>query len=612
MKRWVWVLPMLLSGLTSVATAQQAHYAYSPDLRPKGIKQSYIDLSAAPATANSQRPFVWHGGDFVSLEGVGSASTSSPQPSADGCTVVPVAVHGWPIDNAFLRPRATLNPATINASGTIGSIGEILETESVDPSGDRVIYSADSEIIHSLVYGCGRGGSLDPPGGCGDPAPTGGTIGGLFQGTFFVPAINDAGDVLFLADIDNGPSVRGLFLYRGATETIDEVAAIGDLIPGTSDTIATIGPGSVNDHGEVVFPVEAVPLSYEQYILHWENGNTSVILTPGMALPGGGEIYGLYGEWIAFSDELWIPVGPLPDINDEGEIAFLAGSTVGDLGLFLLTADGIEVITREWGTSHTPVPFEIEIWAPVLTNSGSIAFLATDELGSAWYIKEGTTWRRAIGHYDVIDGGKVWGIAVSRNPMQPLNDEGYLVAWVALQFDDGSEQERLMLVKPDGELVTIVAEGDPSPFGGTYWTQNAWPSLNASNVSAIGARSIGGPESGQLIAYDCDVTADVDGIPDDLLLQVHPLQIVPNPSRELLSFDLTIEEDAGFARIRVFDVGGRHVHTVFHGRLAAGLHSWTWNGRTNRGSGALVGAGTYLAILELGGRRSATKFQITR
>ena len=107
--------------------------------------------------------------------------------------------------------------------------------------------------IDAIAIGCGGlGGSGDTTSVCGDPSPIGGNFSGFFFGTGFTPDINDAGDVLFFSDVNGGSSRRGLFLYRAASQDITKVAVIGDASP-IGGTFGAVGPGSLNNNGEVVF-----------------------------------------------------------------------------------------------------------------------------------------------------------------------------------------------------------------------------------------------------------------------------------------------------------------------------------------------------------------------
>jgi len=74
-------------------------------------------------------------------------------------------------------------------------------------------------------------------------------------------------------------------------------------------------------------------------------------------------------------------------------------------------------------------------------------------------------------------------------------------------------------------------------------------------------------------------------------------RIWPSPfdDRTFVQFDLP--SPAG-ARLDVFDVSGRRVRTLFHGRLAAGDYRFLWDGRD--GHGERVPAGSYSLRLEAG------------
>lgn len=78
----------------------------------------------------------------------------------------------------------------------------------------------------------------------------------------------------------------------------------------------------------------------------------------------------------------------------------------------------------------------------------------------------------------------------------------------------------------------------------------------------------------------------------------------PNPFRSntRLSFGLP---RAGDVSLRIYDLAGRKVRTLQNGMLEAGLHSRTWDRRTDRGD--QVAAGVYFARLMVGGQE--TKMQ---
>jgi len=77
----------------------------------------------------------------------------------------------------------------------------------------------------------------------------------------------------------------------------------------------------------------------------------------------------------------------------------------------------------------------------------------------------------------------------------------------------------------------------------------------------------------------------------------------PNPFSSSTSFTLTLSQAAA-VEIGVFDVGGRSVASIQKGSLAAGSHSFEWNGRT--AGGAAAGSGIYF-IRATAGAESATR-----
>lgn len=72
------------------------------------------------------------------------------------------------------------------------------------------------------------------------------------------------------------------------------------------------------------------------------------------------------------------------------------------------------------------------------------------------------------------------------------------------------------------------------------------------------------------------------------------LVAVPNPFNPLTELRFTFA-GATVARVEVFDVAGRHVATVFDGRVEPGPFTTTWDGRDLRGRAVV--SGVYLARL---------------
>jgi hypothetical protein len=419
----------------------------------------------------------------------------SRAPSGSICSVESRAAHGQVApntDGGTLNPVAFINPTTINSSGRIAFNSQVDGSDR-----NQGVFVADSDgTISAIAIGCGGlGGSGDTTSMCGDVSPIGGHFGGFFFGTFFTPDINDAGDVLFLCDINGGDSRRALFLYRGASRQIVKVAAIGDPSP-IGGTFGAVGPGSLNNSGKVVFLASAVG-TINSDIFMWDNGAITKVGAVGDPAPGGGTFSFLGTESAGFQDGTNIPVGPIPDINDSDQIAFRAIVSGG------ITERGIVVRTGQVDEWYVKVPDPtpiggtyFDMQAAAINNAGQIAFFADyhptpDTSNSGWFAGAPGNWRKVIVFFDPIDGGQCLGLAFSRNPMQTIDAEGNVVFWANL--DSNGTADRLVLGLTDGNLLIAARRGDPTPIGGTFGTMDAWPAANDDvgtlNVATPGAQN---------------------------------------------------------------------------------------------------------------------------
>src|SRR5215471_12970847 len=434
--------------------------------------------------------------------------SSTRSPSGEICGVESRAAHGQVAPNTnggTLNPVAFTNPTTVNASGSVAFNSQV---NGSDRNQGVFVANSDGTII-AIAIGCGGlGGSGDTTSMCGDVSPIGGHFCGFFFGTFFTPDINDAGDVLFFCDVNGGSSRRALFLYLGASGEIVKVAAIGDSSP-VGGTFGAVGPGSLNNNGQVVFLASAVGTTNSN-IFMWDNGVVTKVAAVGDPAPGGGT-YSLLGTESlgGFQDGTNIPVGPVPDINDSGQIAFRAIVSGG------ITQRGIVVRTAqvdEW-YAKVPDPTPIggtyfDMQAPSINNAGQIAFFADyhptpDTTNSGWFAGAPGNWRKVVVFFDPIDGGQCLGLAFSRNPMQTIDAAGNVVFWANL--DSNGTADRLVLGLTDGNLLIAARRGDPTPIGGTFGTMDAWPAINGNvgtvNVATPGAQN--GALSAHMIFNHC-------------------------------------------------------------------------------------------------------------
>jgi flagellar hook assembly protein FlgD len=82
-----------------------------------------------------------------------------------------------------------------------------------------------------------------------------------------------------------------------------------------------------------------------------------------------------------------------------------------------------------------------------------------------------------------------------------------------------------------------------------------------------------------------------------------------NPTSDGAGLSLSMPAD-GPARVRVFDVRGRLVRTLVAGRLTAGDHPLTWDGRDS--DGRLCSSGVYLMRAESGAETDSRKLVLLR
>src|ERR1051325_332423 len=427
--------------------------------------------------------------------------TSTRVPSGEICGVESRAAHGQVAPNTnggTLDPVAFINPTTINASGSVAFNSEVDGSDR-----NQGVFVADANgTITAIAIGCGLpGGRGDTTSSCGDVSPIGGHFGGFFSGTFFTPDINDAGDVLFFCDVNGGDSRRALFLYRGATGEIVKVAAIGDTSP-IGGTFGAVGPGSLDNNGQVVFLAAAVG-TINSDIFMWDNGAVTKVAAVGDPAPEGGTYTFLRTESAGFQDGTNIPVGPVPDINDSGQIAFRAIVSGG------ITQRGIVVRTGQVDEWYVKVPDAtpiggtyLDMQAASINSAGQIAFFADyrptpDTINSGWFAGAPGNWRKVVVFFDSIDGGQCLGLAFSRNPMQTIDAAGNVVFWANL--DSNGTSDRLVLGLTNGNFLIGARRGDPTPIGGTFGTMDSWPAING-NIGTVNPATPGA-QNGALSAH---------------------------------------------------------------------------------------------------------------
>ncbi|MCC6407072.1 MAG: hypothetical protein IT453_07895 [Planctomycetes bacterium] len=394
-------------------------------------------------------------------------------------TVCGNSAAGW--HNQAVPGGGTLSPvAFANSANIDGSGRSVFFAQVTGVARNQGIFTADASGVQPIAVGCGSGGGSGTfGGGLGDPTPIGGTFSGFFGGTFFVPGTNRPGDVLFMSDIDNGPVSRALFLYRRGTSSFAKVAAPGDVSP-AGGTLSAVGPGSVNDAGDVVF-LALGSGGPAQQILKWSNGVLTKVAASGDPAPGGGNYTQVGGESLGFSDGTTIPVGPLPDINANGDITFrpLASGAVSR-GI-VLVKNG----TPQWYVTvndATPIGGNFfDIPAAHLSDAGEIAFYADvkvspTQFSGGWFAGKPGNWRKLLAFNDPIDGGICFGFGWSRNPLQAISNDGTVAIWTSVYYGPSNSKEEELLIDASGAITIVAKQSTATPLGGTYGILDPWPS----------------------------------------------------------------------------------------------------------------------------------------
>jgi hypothetical protein len=474
-------ISLALAGLACSAHAQSLPRVVTANTVDRGIEYR----SAAPLSPLALNP----------------RRVRAPEGSSGACSVTPVAWQGQPLPDGelgTLDPVAFFNSATINNAGTIAFVANVSGADR-----NQGVFTADADGLHIVMLGCGDGGGTGNPGTCGDPTPIGGTFGGIFQGTFGTPAINDNGDVLFLADVADGDAPRGLFLYKAATREIVKIAAAGDPSP-LGGTFTIMGMGSVNSAGTVVFLAGrgADDLDPMTDIYMWQDGIVTKYVAAGDPVPGGGEFSLLGTETLGFADSTYVAGGPNPAINEAGQVAFrgiVSGVPGTDRGIFLSSGGTHEWLLRAGADAPGGGTF-IDFQAPSLNANGEVAFFADVTGTSAWFAGDGTNWRRVVAYNDVVEGYAVDGLAFSRNPMNTIADNGDVVVWVS-RLIEGNDRGTTMVVHPDSSVTLLAVQGEDTGFGGIWGgSMDSWPSINDNGQIRMGSATPG---------FNDSLTADV-------------------------------------------------------------------------------------------------------
>lgn len=164
--------------------------------------------------------------------------------------------------------------------------------------------------------------------------------------------------------------------------------------------------------------------------------------------------------------------------------------------------------------------------------------------------------------------------------------------------------------------LAALALGAPTAGAATMqqrWTVDGGGQLSfAGNFAVVG--TAGQPDAGQLAGgtytiwggfwfpgpYGAVGGVEDGGTPPPAIMT---LRCAPNPFKATTAINFEMPQ-AGWARVKVFDVSGRQVTTLADGLHAAGANTLTWDGSEH---GQPLRSGVYFVALEAAGRVTTEK-----
>jgi hypothetical protein len=376
---------------------------------------------------------------------------------AASLVVLVLAAGGTAAQGPALRTIATVGDPAPGGGGFAGFSVESLPIFA--PANGR----GEVAFFATLLRGHGgEGVFLSSRGGLrkvaleGDVVPRVGTLSGF--GKHPIPALNEAGEVVFAAAVSGGRTVEGIFLSsRGR---IQPVVLSGTPAPGIAGgTFAGLDAPALNDRGDIAFLATIRRGRETSEAIYVRNGSTlRKIVAQGDPAPAGGNFGGF---------------GP-PTLNNRGTVGFAAaveGRAVPG-GLFLAEGNAPRMVVGAGDDSPGGGIFFKFAERFSLSDAGVIAFNAllkgAPTPGGLFLIDRGSPRILAV-IGDAAPGG---GIFSHFGLWPSVNSAG----WVAFasSVDGGPSPIAVFLARPDG-MRRVVAAGDTLPGGGQLLSFGLYP-----------------------------------------------------------------------------------------------------------------------------------------
>jgi hypothetical protein len=489
---------------------------------------------------------------------------------------------------------------------------------------------ADTVTAQELRWAHAHGGDLDdfaydvaaaPDSGfylCGGTASY-----GAGSTDFYVLRTDSAGDTLWtrsyggqaydlawavLATADGGCLVAGQTASSGAGG--DDVYLVRVDAAGATLWTRTYG-GTGNDAANAMVAVDAGGFVIAGSTASFGNGQEDYYL---LRVDSAGDTlwtrtYGGADRDFAYS---------LVETADEGFIVGGASLSYGagnwDAYLVRTDADGIVDWTRTYGG---------------YSSDGCHGLLACSGGG---FFFTGSTHSFGAGNFDVYlvralaDGTPAWtrtyggpGID-SGNACQPTADGGFIIAGDTSSFGVGESDVYVLRIEADGDTLWTCSYGRGASNNGD-WSMAIRPTLDHHLVIAGQSETFG---NGRMDVWllkidDATLPTGIEGeesgagrvtSPDPVAPVVLLGPGSPNPFAIATTIPYRVQVPGVSVRLRIYDLHGRLVRTLYEGSASTGRHTLSWDGRDDRHQ--RVAAGVYLADLETVAGRQTAKLVLTR
>jgi hypothetical protein len=308
---------------------------------------------------------------------------------------------------------------------------------------------------------------------------------------FEAGGLNNNGQVIFTADLDEGSGDVGEGIFLGNERGVSQILRVGESAPGggTFGGFGSLSPDTINDAGDVAVGFTLAPFTVPVgvnagvYQVGHASGNLTALLVPGVtSVPGGGTFQG---------------AGFHPSLNSGGDLVFpgIVAATIGPgaligLGIGIFEANAKGQITKVVQPGDPAPGGSVFDFAqnPFINNRGNIGFgahIAADPIISngqtlpaaifaaeSVYLKDHATGViQSIAHQGAAIPASAGGGNFAYAYAPELNSRGQLVFDAGLQgtsvmYNGAPLESQAIFLWSKGTLTSIARQGDTMPGGG--------------------------------------------------------------------------------------------------------------------------------------------------